>query len=237
MSSVRDAGSPRVNILAIFAAGFLCAGCSQIGNTGKAAFHGTVEAGKTFWGSSTRALEEARSDALKGSFNCSYEECFDVVLSFGRAGDVPKPVTAFADGDSEEEEETDSAGTEKEEIPSEAETAGPQFFNVFLKDRRQGHIVVMGIAGNVNTTEVGIFFEKEEPGLTRIEISSLSTSAKTKAAAWVFEELEKRFGRDGQPPPDSSVQEDRWEAQELLQNPADTAGDAGTAEESLGPDD
>ena len=35
---------------------------------------------KKLWGSSTRALEDARIDAIRKSFACRYEDCFDEVL-------------------------------------------------------------------------------------------------------------------------------------------------------------
>ena len=51
----------------------------------------------------------------------------------------------------------------------------------------------MGIAGNVDTTEVGIFFDDMGQGTVRVEISSLSSTAKRKVAKAVFAELEKHF--------------------------------------------
>lgn len=45
------------------------AGCARI-----------QEVSKTIWGSSTRALDEARSEAISKDFNCSFEECFRDVL-------------------------------------------------------------------------------------------------------------------------------------------------------------
>lgn len=68
-----------------------------------------------------------------------------------------------------------------------------KFFDVFINNRVKGHIVVMGIEGNVDTTEVGIFFVEYGHKAVRIEISSLSSSAKEKVAAAVFKELELRF--------------------------------------------
>lgn len=68
-----------------------------------------------------------------------------------------------------------------------------KFFDVFLKDPRQRHIVVMGIEGNVDTTEVGIFFDSLGGNMVKVDISSLSTSAKNRAAKAVFAELDQRF--------------------------------------------
>lgn len=68
-----------------------------------------------------------------------------------------------------------------------------KFFDVFLKDPRRRHMVVMGIQGNVDTTEVGLFFEDLGGGVVRLEVSSLSASAKKKVARAVFEEFDRRF--------------------------------------------
>ncbi len=126
-------------------------GCSQ-----------AMETGKSVWGSSTAALEQARVNALRRTYVCTMDECFDAVLSLANNEEALKPETE-------------------------------KFFDVFLKDRRKAHIVVMGIAGNVNTTEVGIFFDDMGQDTIRIEISSLSSSAKTKVARAIFEELDLRF--------------------------------------------
>src|SRR5438105_841828 len=85
-----------------------------------------VETVKTVWGSSTRALEDARDEAIKKTYHCPYDECFDAVLSLAR------------------------------NEPSLTPTS-PKFFDIFIKDRVKSHIIVMGIKGNVDTTEVGIF--------------------------------------------------------------------------------
>ena len=55
-------------------------------------------------------------------------------------------------------------------------------YTVFIQDRYQRVIVVMGIPGNVDTTEVGIFFTWVDDKTTRVEVSSLSSSAKRKVA-------------------------------------------------------
>lgn len=126
-------------------------GCSQV-----------AETGKSIWGSSTAALEQARVNALRRTYVCALDECFDAVLSLANNEEALKPQTE-------------------------------KLFDVFLKDRRKAHIVVMGIAGNVDTTEVGIFFDDMGQDTIRIEISSSSSSAKAKAARAVFEELDLRF--------------------------------------------
>ncbi|MCD4781908.1 MAG: hypothetical protein K8S27_15385 [Candidatus Omnitrophica bacterium] len=68
-----------------------------------------------------------------------------------------------------------------------------KFFRVFLKNRIKNHIIVMGIPGNVDTTEVGIFFSPISNETTQVTISSLSSSAKMKVSQAVFAELEQRF--------------------------------------------
>lgn len=50
----------------------------------------------------------------------------------------------------------------------------------------------MGIPGSVNTTEVGVFFTPRANAGTLVEVTSLSTHAKT-AAEIVFEQLGKEF--------------------------------------------
>lgn len=65
---------------------------------------------------------------------------------------------------------------------------------VFKKDEIKGYMVVMGVKGAVNTTEVGIFFNKLSDNQTRIEISSLSTNAKRKVAKDLFHGLDIAFG-------------------------------------------
>ena len=108
---------------------------------------------KTFWGSTTRALEEARVDAKSTIFQCAYEECFDVAL----------------------------------------DAAQKSYYEIFINDKKQQHIVVMGIKGNVNTTEVGIFFVRLSEQKIRIEVSSLSSSAKEKVADVIFSKLKEIY--------------------------------------------
>ena len=48
---------------------FIFAGCASV-----------VEVPKTFWGSSTRALEEARVNALSKTYACSFRDCYQAVL-------------------------------------------------------------------------------------------------------------------------------------------------------------
>ena len=67
-------------------------------------------------------------------------------------------------------------------------------YTIFINDRLKKHIVVMGIPGNVDTTEVGIFFAAAaSSGISKIDISSLSSTAKEKVAKVIFEGLDKKF--------------------------------------------
>ena len=68
-----------------------------------------------------------------------------------------------------------------------------KFFDVFLQNRRKGVLVVIGIAGNIDTTEVGIFLVPSADGQTTVQISSLSSTAKRKVAGAVFNELRQQF--------------------------------------------
>ena len=54
-------------------------------------------------------------------------------------------------------------------------------------------IVVMGIEGNVDTTEVGIFFTQPNLTTVKLEVSSLSSNAKRRVAQVIFDELDLRF--------------------------------------------
>ena len=126
---------------------FISLGCTQ-----------TQEVVKTIWGSSTRALEDARQDGIRKLFACDYDKIFDAVLKMTKVHVSSKVVP----------------------------------YQLFLKDRKKGVIVVIGIPGSVDTTEVGIFFDYVDEATTMVEISSLSTHAKMTAADHVFSLLENQ---------------------------------------------
>ncbi len=109
---------------------------------------------KTIWGSSTRALEEARSNAITKTYDKGYWDCF------GAALDVAKKKS----------------------------------YVIFEKDEVRGFMVIIGIPGAVNTTEVGIFFVELNDHQTRIELSSLSTNAKRIVAKNLFHGMDIVFG-------------------------------------------
>ena len=129
---------------------------------------------KVIWGSSTRALEEARIDAVSKTYRCSYNDCFDAVLALQLDKKNAKPEV-----------------TENEDFIVEKPPKG--YFDVFIKNRKKGHIVVVGIPGSVDTTEVGIFFSQPTLTSVKIEVSSLSTSAKLNVSERVFQELDLQF--------------------------------------------
>ncbi|MBN1869593.1 MAG: hypothetical protein JW847_03335 [Candidatus Omnitrophica bacterium] len=131
-----------------------------------------TETAKVIWGSSIRALEDARVDALTKTYRCSLNDCYDAVLDLSRHQNVQN---------SQAENETEIKSTNE------------NYFDVFIDNRKKGHMVIMGIEGNVDTTEVGIFFFQPTLTTVKIEISSLSSSAKRKAAQIIFDALNLRF--------------------------------------------
>ncbi len=135
---------------------------------GLALFLSGCETIKIMLGTSIKHLEKARVDGVTMSFDCAFEECFDAVLSLATNEDM---------GDS---------------------MSGEKPFEVFKKDRVRGYIVVMGLQGNIDTTEAGIFFTTLEGQGTKIEISSLSISAKEKVSKAVFRELNLRYNHINQ---------------------------------------
>ncbi len=112
------------------------------------------EFSKTIWGSSTRALEEARVNGIVKTYDCPVNRCYDEVIK----------------------------------IIEETE------YTLFIDNKRKATIVVMGIPGSVNTTEVGIFFSDISDAQTKIYVSSLSSNAKRTVAHTIFPELDEIFG-------------------------------------------
>jgi len=58
------------------------------------------------------------------------------------------------------------------------------------KNRKKGYIVVIDVPKQVDTTQVGIFFESTEQGGTKITISSLSSTALNRVSSMIFGGLE-----------------------------------------------
>lgn len=160
---------------------------SGVGKTGKLVWNIAPksvpqlhETAKFIWGSSTKRLEDAKVNAIKATYHCSFKDCYDSVLTLARS----EPV--YIKKYNEEGEEIDDEGEVK--VPDKE-----GFFDVFIDDRVKKHIVVMGIKGNVDTTEVGIFFSQPNLTTVKLEVSSLSSNAKRKVAEIVFKELDLHF--------------------------------------------
>lgn len=143
---------------------------------------------KTVWGSSTRALDHARIDGITQNYHCRFDECFDAVLSLGR--EKPTVDIGYTENSQEEIMPNSFSLAPAEKAPAKDNEG---YFDVFIKDRVKGVIVVMGIVGNVNSTEVGIFFSRPQSDAIQVDVSSLSDSAKRKVAQIIFETLDKRF--------------------------------------------
>jgi len=137
---------------------FVCSSCSFFDHP----VDSTVEVGKTLWGSSTRALEVARDQAVTKTYDKSYWDC----------------------------------------VRSSIAVAGKKKWVIFKKDEIQGYLVLMGVKGAVNTTEIGVFFYELSDTQTRIEVSSLSTAAKRKVARALFHGLDIAFGYLPPDPPE-----------------------------------
>ena len=148
------------------------------------------ETAKVFWGSSTKALEKARRNALSKTYHCQFDQCFDAVLSLAR-----KKTMINLQGYPEQSAAQPQLTTQDESVTEEKVSAKQtgDFFEVFMKDRKSGYLVVMGIDGSVDTTEVGIFFSLYSPGVIKIEISSLSSNAKRHVAQDIFGQLDLKF--------------------------------------------
>lgn len=140
----------------------LCSSCATLDH----GVDNTVEFGKTIWGSSTRALEEARDKAITKTYDKSYWDCVRSAI----------------------------AVVEKRK------------WVIFKKDEIKGYMVVMGVKGAVNTTEIGIFFDELSDTQTRIEVSSLSTNAKRKVSKSLFHGLDIAFGYLPPDPPEPTEQ-------------------------------
>jgi hypothetical protein len=108
---------------------------------------------KTIWGSSTRVLDQARTNAITKTYDKGYWDCIKAATSV----------------------------IEKKYV-------------LFKKDEVEGVMIVMGIPGAVNTTEVGVFFVEVNDHQTRLELSSLSTNAKRLLAKGLFHGMDVFFG-------------------------------------------
>lgn len=129
------------------------------------------EAAKKVIGHSTQTLEEeSRANAISRTFVCSYQDCFNAILSMAR-------------------EKESNIPWERLPYPNTGD------FDVFMSDLYSNppYIIVIGIEGNINTTEVGIFLNRTTRETIRVDVSSLSTTAKQKVADLVFQRLVLEF--------------------------------------------
>ncbi len=148
----------QLRLFLIMAISCFCSSCISLDN----GVDNSVEFAKTIWGSSTRALENARDTAITKTYDKSYWDCVRSALAVVKKKD----------------------------------------WVIFKKDEIKGYMVVMGVKGCVNTTEIGIFFDELSDTQTRIEISSLSTNAKRKVAKGLFHGLDIAFGYLPPDPPE-----------------------------------
>ena len=169
-------------------------GCAHVRES---AVESVVEFSKSLWGSSTRALENARSEALVKTFQCTVDECFDAVIHLTQTV-APEPV--FENDDPDAEKDEDAQEVEEGENLDVFIRKSDKILGLFIENRAKRHIVVMGVPGSGDTTEVGIFFSSvDDPagpakgGDVRIEVSSLSKNAKITASQIVFKELGEHY--------------------------------------------
>ena len=147
----------------------------------------TAEPFKVLWGSSTRALEDARIDAVSKIYECEFNDCFNAVLSLERKN---KNSYRHTEDNKYDSPIALSAQQESAAKPTDQERQG---FDVFMKDRIKALIVVMAIDGSENTTEAGIFFSRYNRSAFKVEVTSLSATAKHKVAEMVFSKLDQQF--------------------------------------------
>lgn len=166
---------------------FIPVGVLLVGCAGMA---GIEEVGKTVWGSSTRALEKARTQAITQEFRCPPQQCFDKVVAF--VADIEKGPPEYLNPKTGVDAK--EAGYVAPNDQHEKAFASPfPTLQIFIKDTRRHVVVLMGVPGAIDTTEVGVFFTAQGEGRTKVEISSLSKLAKIRAAEIIFSELNKTF--------------------------------------------
>lgn len=69
--------------------------------------------------------------------------------------------------------------------------------NVFSRDEERGLIVLMGVPGVVDTTEVGVFFfQVPQQKVVKVEVASRSAPAKRKVARLIFSKLGTKLNKD-----------------------------------------
>ncbi|MCR4337841.1 MAG: hypothetical protein NUV91_08565 [Candidatus Omnitrophica bacterium] len=183
----------------------LGAGCSHVKETSQY----VMDVPKTIWGSSTRALDKARETGDKKTYYCNIDACFDAVLEVTENYVEPEPIKDeessgyFGVGGEHNEDKNPLKNTQDETVIAEEEDIDRGLvsdteknqgrFDLFLKNRKKHEIVVMGVPTSVDTTEVGIFFTEIEPGIVRVDVSSLSSNAKFRVSEVIFPLLGEKF--------------------------------------------
>lgn len=66
---------------------------------------------------------------------------------------------------------------------------------LYFKNRKKKHIVVMMVPGCQDTTTVGIFFDSLKDNKVKIDVASLSPKAQRVASELIFKELSQEFKR------------------------------------------
>jgi hypothetical protein len=143
---------------------FFCAGCARV-----------QEPFKIIWGSSTKALEDARPTATVKTYECLSSDCFDKIMEIIKR------------------KEKKEIRIEQENRGDDVENIEIQGYETFIKDRKKGLIVVMGVPKSETTTEVGIFITAVKEKETKIEVVSLSSAAQATVSTQIFQELDKAF--------------------------------------------
>ena len=128
------------------------------------------DAVKKVAGTSTSTLQENRAQGLSQTFFCTYQDCYNAIIALGRR---PDPVKPWIHDDSPD----------------------PGVFTIFMSDlyANPPYIILMGIEGSVDTTEVGVFLERLTDDTIRVDVSSLASGAKRTAAQIIFKHLENNF--------------------------------------------
>ena len=148
----------------------LLIGCSFVG-----------EGTKKILGISVQSLYEARETASRKSYACSFEQCFDAVLELARDEKAyQKHLKDLRQANLSDDENIINTPYKR------------GIYDLFRKSYRKSYIVAMGVAGHLETTEVGIIFEEEDDKII-IEVSSLSFKAKDYLAKQIFKNLDKQF--------------------------------------------
>lgn len=120
----------------------------------------TKELFRQFLGTSTKALEKAKSQGVSKIYNYKKDACFKGILA------VLKNMDAY----------------------------------VYVKNEQESVIKVMDLRKNlysdtkeIDTTELGIFFEKQDLNKTKITITSLSSILLNEYSQKIFDNLDKEL--------------------------------------------